>query len=131
MIVVDASVVTTALADDGEEGDFLRGRLEGRVLYAPEVLDLEVISSWRGQMRAGKLIDQRVRQALDDLYDMPLLRAPHRQLATRVWELRDNLSAYDGSYVALAEALRIPLVTTDARLARAPGVRCEVEVLAA
>ena len=53
---------------------------------------------------------------------------PHRLLAPRVWELRDNLSAYDASYVALAEALQIPLVTTDARLARAPGIRCEVEV---
>ncbi len=67
--------------------------------------------------------------ALDDLQHLPVRRVPHVRLLPRCWELRRNLSIYDAVYVALAEALDLPLLTADRRLARAPGIRCDVEVL--
>lgn len=129
MIVVDASVLATALADDGDDGDHARGRLRGQVLAAPEVIDLEVPSVLRRLLRSGHLPARRAKQALVDLVDLPLHRAPHRALLARCWSLRDNVTIYDASYVALAEEMNVVLVTADARLSRAPGLRCQVEVL--
>jgi predicted nucleic acid-binding protein len=131
VLVVDASVLATALADDGADGDTARGRLRGEDLAAPELIDLEVVSVLRRQLSAGKLDARRARLALDDLLELPIQRAPHRALLRRCWELRDNLSVYDAAYVALAEALDTPLVTADARLVKASGVKCAVEVLSA
>ncbi len=71
----------------------------------------------------------RAATAVTDLAALSLDRMPHRPLLARCWELRDNLTPYDASYVALAERLGVTLVTADARLARAPGIRCDVEVL--
>ncbi|MCC5951404.1 MAG: type II toxin-antitoxin system VapC family toxin [Acidimicrobiia bacterium] len=129
MIVVDASVVVTALADDGPDGDRLRGTLRGERLVAPEVIDLEVASAWRRLLATGDLDERRAQFALDDLMALRLERAPHRPLLARCWELRHNLTVYDAAYVALAERLDTTLWTGDARLAAAPGVRCRVEVL--
>lgn len=81
------------------------------------------------QITAGRLDARRAELALVDLMDLPLERAPHRPLLPRCWELRQNLTPYDASYVALAEALEAVLITADARLAAAPGIRCEVSVL--
>jgi predicted nucleic acid-binding protein len=72
---------------------------------------------------------RRADLALADLADMRLERAPHGPLMPRIWGLRDNLTPYDAAYVALAEALDTVLLTGDARLARAPGIHCEVELL--
>ena len=129
MLVVDASVVATALGDDGPDGDRVRARLLGERLAAPELLDLEVASVLRGQLRAGSLDVRRAELALDDLAALPLQRAPHHALLSRCWELRDNLTIYDAAYVALAEALDADLLTGDRRLAKAPGPRCRIEVL--
>lgn len=129
MLVVDASVLAVALADDGGDGDAARARLRGEELAAPELLDLEVLSVLCGQMMAGTLDARRAGLALNDLSAMPLQRAPHLPLLPRCWELRANLTAYDASYVALAEALDAPLLTGDRRLARATGPRCRIEVL--
>lgn len=129
MLVADASVVATALGDDGSDGDRARARLRGERLVAPELLDLEVASVLRGQIRAGALDARRAQLALTDLLELPLQRAPHRPLLARCWELRDNLTIYDASYVALAEALGADLLTADRRLSRAPGPRCRVELL--
>ncbi len=129
MIVVDASIVATALADDGDDGDRTRARLHGESLSAPKLLDLEVLSVWRRAARAGRLDRRRARQALADLVDLPIARAPHVPLLDRIWELGDNLSPYDAAYVALAETLEAPLLTADGRLAKAPGIACEVEVV--
>jgi predicted nucleic acid-binding protein len=129
VIVVDASVLAPALADDGTEGDRVRERLRGEQLTAPELIDLEVISTFRRAARAGRLDDRRSSQALTDLMALPLRRVPHARLLPRIWELRDNLTAYDAAYVALAEALNALLLTADGPLGRASGVRCEVEVL--
>lgn len=130
MIVVDASVLATALADDGEDGDHARGRLRGQVLAAPELIDLEVASVLRRLLLSGHLPARRAEQALADLADLPLRRARHRALVSRCWSLRENVTIYDASYVALAEELDVVLVTADARLSRAPGLRCQIEVLA-
>lgn len=129
MIVVDASVLAPALADDGTDGDRARERLRGEQLSAPELVDLEVVSAMRRAARAGRLDEKRSAQALGDLAALPLRRVPHLRLLPRVWELRDNLSAYDAAYVALAEALDALLLTADRPLERAAGVRCEIEVL--
>jgi predicted nucleic acid-binding protein len=129
VIVVDASVLAPALADDNADGDRARDRLRGEQLVAPEVIDLEVISTLRRAARAKRLDERRSAQALTDLAALPLRRVPHLPLLARVWELRDNLSAYDASYVALAEALDTLLVTADGRVERASGIRCEIAVL--
>ncbi|MHB1783480.1 MAG: type II toxin-antitoxin system VapC family toxin [Acidimicrobiales bacterium] len=130
MIVVDASVLATALGDDGDDGDRSRERLSHERLAAPELVDLEVSSVLRRLLLAGRLPLRRANLAMADLADLALRRVSHRALLQRSWSLRDNLTIYDASYVALAELLGTILVTADARLARAPGLLCEVEVLA-
>jgi predicted nucleic acid-binding protein len=129
VLVVDAIVLATALADDGADGDTARARLLGHDLAAPELVDLEVASVLRRQLSAKKLDVRRALLALHDLVDLPLRRAPHRPLLRRCWELRANLTIYDAAYVALAEALETPLLTADARLAAAAGSRCRIELL--
>ena len=129
MIVVDASVVVTALADDGPDGDRARLRLRGERLAAPHVVDLEVISAWRRLASAGALDERRVGLALTDLQALPCDRVSHQPLLQRCWELRDNLTPYDAAYVALAEFLETTLLTADGSLANAPGPRCRIEVI--
>lgn len=129
MLVVDASVLATALGDDGRDGDAARARLRDEELAAPELIDLEVLSVLRRQLSAGALDTRRARLAVNDLCDIPMLRASHQQLLGRCWELRENLTPYDAAYVALAEALETSLLTADIHLANAPGVACAIELL--
>ena len=129
MIVVDASVLAPALADDNSDGDSARASLRCHALAAPELIDLEVTSVWRRQVMAGQLEARRADLAVADLLALPLQRIPHRQLLTHCWELRQNLTPYDAAYVALAELMDAVLVTGDKRLARSPGLRCRVQVI--
>lgn len=129
MIVVDASVLAPALADDGPDGDHARARLRAESLCAPELIDLEVASVLRRLSWGGHLPARRSELAMSDLLALPLRRMVHRPLLPRCWSLRENLTIYDATYVALAEALDLVLVTADARLSRAPGLRCVVDVL--
>jgi predicted nucleic acid-binding protein len=129
VLVVDASVLAPALADDGADGDAARKRLRGHALVAPELIDLETISVIRRHLQAGQLDARRADLALTDLVELPLRRAPHRPLLARCWELRENVTAYDAAYVALAELLDAVLVTADARLKGAPDLRCALDVL--
>ncbi len=129
MIVVDASVMVTALADDGEDGDRARSRLRGERLIAPHLIDVEVASAWRRLAAAGDLEDRRAALAFSDLRSVRLDRVPHAPLLARCWELRHNLTIYDAAYVALAELTTTSLLTGDTKLAAAPGIRCPVEVL--
>jgi predicted nucleic acid-binding protein len=131
VIVVDASVLAAALADDGPDGRLARHRLRGERLLAPALIDLEVTSVLRRAHRAGRLTDLRVRQALADLAAMPMQRMGHPLLLRRIWALRANVTPYDAAYVALAETMNAILLTADARLAHASGPACTVEVLAA
>jgi len=129
LIVVDASIVVTALADDGADGARARRRLLADRLVAPHLIDVEVLAAWRRLAGTGRLEEQRAELARSDLRSLAIERVPHGPLLERAWELRANLTAYDATYVALAELLDAALVTADEKLAGAPGLRCTVEVL--
>ena len=129
MIIVDASVIAPALADDDVDGERARFRLQGEQLMAPEVLDLEVVSVIRKAFLGGALTWRRAGLALADLGDLDLERVSHRPMLTRIWELRQNITPYDAAYVALAETIDATLVTADRRLSLAPGPRCTIEYL--
>jgi predicted nucleic acid-binding protein len=129
VIVTDAGVLAAVFVDDGLSGQTARARLRNEDVAAPELADLEVTSALRGLLRAGKIDRRRGAAALADLGRLPIRRAPHGKLLKRWWELRDNLSVYDASYVALAEMLDATLLTTDVRLSRALRVRCRLEVV--
>jgi predicted nucleic acid-binding protein len=130
VIVVDASVLVSALIADDAAGAYARLRLDAEDLVcAPEVIDLEVANAWRRELLAGNISEDRSRLGLDDLADLPLVRMSHRPLMHRIWELRHNLTPYDAAYVALAEILDVTLLTVDGRSTRAPSLRCEVELI--
>jgi predicted nucleic acid-binding protein len=130
LIVVGASVLANALADDGADGRVARLRLTtGDDLAAPDLLDVETVAVLRKRWIAGDLPQRRFSLAIDDLEDLDLARYPALPLMRRAFELRDNLTTYDAVYVALAERLACTLLTADQRLASAPGVACSVEVL--
>lgn len=129
MIVIDACVLATGLADDAADGDRVRARLRGERLAAPHLIDLEVGSVWRRLVTAGALDERRAALALADLESLRLERADHRPLLARCWQLRHNMTVYDAAYVALAEMLQCSLLTGDARLGNAPGAHCDVEMM--
>ena len=130
MIVVDASVVANALADDGADGSIARRRLTGAGdLAAPDLVDVETTAVLRKRWIAGDLSDQRFSDAIGDLEDLDLTRYPTLPLVRRAFELRSNVSAYDAVYVALAELLGCALLTADRRLASTPTIGCAVEVV--
>ncbi len=131
MIVLDASVVVELLLGT-PLGDAVQARISSprETLHAPHLLDVEVAQTLRRYAFAGTFGAARGRQALDDLGDLDLVRYRHDLFLQRLWQLRTNLTAYDGVYVALSEALGAPLLTCDAKLASAPGHRARVELVA-
>jgi predicted nucleic acid-binding protein len=130
LIVVDASVLANALADDTADGRIARRRLtSGGELVAPDLVDVETVSVLRRRWLAGDVTARRFSAAIEDLEDISLTRFPTLPLMRRAYELRANVTAYDAAYVALAEQLDCVLVTADARLAMAPGVRFIVELV--
>lgn len=129
MIVVDAGVLVTALADDGDEGRAVRERLIDEDMAAPALIDLEVTSVLRHFTASDQLTAERALQALIDLQDLRIELVSHRPLLARCWSLRNNLTVNDAAYVALAELLDVTLVTSDMRMAAATGIACEVETL--
>jgi predicted nucleic acid-binding protein len=131
MPVLDASVLVEYLAGGEHALEARRGIMQdpGR-LWAPHLIDAEVGHVLRRATLAGELSASAAGDALGALADIPLRRAYHRSLLQRAWGLRANVSFYDGLYIALAERLGLPLLTLDARLARAPGLRTNVEVIA-
>jgi predicted nucleic acid-binding protein len=130
VIVVDASVLANAMADDGVDGAAARVRLAGAgALAAPDLIDVETVAVLRKRWTSGDLTDQRFSDAIDDLEDLDLTRYPTLPLMRRAFELRSNVTAYDAVYVALAELLGCALLTADRRLAGSPTISCPVEVL--
>lgn len=132
MKVLDASVLVEYLTD-GEHGEASRRQIRAKPgwLWAPHLVDAEVGHALRAEVRAGEISARKARQVLTDMMELRLQRVSHHLLADRAWELRENVSFYDGLYVALAEALEAPLLTLDSRLARAPGVKAEIELVQA
>jgi predicted nucleic acid-binding protein len=131
VIVADASFLVMVLADDGADGNRARARLRGEELAAPHLVDVEVTSVLRRQVRTGQVTGQRAGQALQDLTDLGMERVPPVTLFRRVWELRANYTAYDACYVALAELCHAPLLTYDAKMAAGSAARCAFEVFTA
>lgn len=130
MIVVDASALLEVLLRTPAAQAVERRLFDPRqTLHAPHLLDVEIAQAVRRYAAAGEIDRDRGRAALADLADFPLRRHPHDFLLPRVWKLRDNLTAYDAVYVALAEALDAPLITRDRRPAAAAGRRARVELV--
>ncbi len=109
MIVVDASVVVSALVHDGDDGVRVRARLRGERIVAPHLLDIEATSAWRRLQASGNLDDRRARLAIEDLRQLRVDRVSHLPLLDRCWELRHSLTTYDAAFVALAEAMDVSL----------------------
>lgn len=124
-MVVDASVLTAALIDDGPDGRWAEDRLVDARLIGPHVLPAEVVSALRRLVARHLLPEVEAVLALDQLQRLRIELWPFEPFAERVWELRDNVTVHDAWYVALAELVQMPLVTLDRRLAVAPGIRCE------
>jgi predicted nucleic acid-binding protein len=119
MIVVDASALVEVLLRTHAAPPITERIFEEPGdIAAPHLIDVEVAHVIRGYVLRGQVAPDRGREALEDLADFSLERSPHTFSLPRVWDLRDNLSAYDASYVVLAEVLRAPLVTCDQRLCR-------------
>lgn len=125
MIVVDASAALNALLSSGEA----RTRLGREQMAVPHLADSEICNSLRRMVRHGVISVHQAEQVLDKWARLGLHRFQVVSLLGRIWELRDNLSAYEATYVALAEALDCPLLTADSHLAAAPGLGCAITVL--
>ncbi len=126
VVVVDASALVALLVDAGDAGSWVAAVCEGRAFAGPELLGFEVVNVLRRHELAGLIDRTAAGLAHDDLVDLALQAWPYTALAARVWQLRSNLTAYDASYVAVAEILDAPLVTLDKGVSRAPGLRCQV-----
>ncbi|MCE9636036.1 MAG: type II toxin-antitoxin system VapC family toxin [Planctomycetes bacterium] len=130
MIVVDASAVIEFLLQTDAAAPIAERLLqEGRRVHAPQLMDLEVLQAFRRLVLAREVTQDRAGAAVARLITCGIRRWPHRSLRTRVWELRHNLTAYDATYVALAERLGCTVLTRDAKLARAPGLKRRVELI--
>jgi predicted nucleic acid-binding protein len=131
VIVVDASaVLELLLGTDRAERVAARILAPDERLDAPHLLDIEVAQALRRLVQLNGITVRRAEQALDDFAGLVIGRHSHRELLPRIWQLRDSLTAYDGAYVALAEALDAPVLTCDAKLGRAHGHRARIEVVA-
>jgi predicted nucleic acid-binding protein len=122
--VVDASVVFAALVDSGPNGEWAETIVSAGPLLAPHLLPVEVASVLRRSVSAALLSPDVAALAHADLLDLPIELVPYGPAAHRVWELRENLTAYDAWYVATAELFDVPMATLDRRLARASGPTC-------
>jgi predicted nucleic acid-binding protein len=130
VIVLDASVVVDLLTKEDPQTGHIRTRLAAELeIHVPHLVDAEVTNAFRGLVLRDRLAAARARRAIRRLAVLPLVRWPQTPLLSRVFALRDRLSAYDATYVALAEGLGATLLTRDARMARAGGHRARIEVV--
>jgi len=127
-IVVDASVVVDLVLARGR-ATAIAERIRGCTLHAPHVIDLEVAHGIRRNWIAAFIYGARLDAAVAAVLDLPINRYSHRPLLPRIMALRENVTAYDGAYVALAEVLALPLITLDARLARSSGHTARIEFI--
>lgn len=125
---MDASVVVTLLIDPASTGDAVGERLMHSDVIAPALMPFEVANVLRRRRLAGRLSVAEAALAHAELADLPVRLWPWESIAPRAWELGENQTSYDASYVALAELTDATLLTRDRRLANAPGIRCRIEV---
>lgn len=125
MLVVDASIVASAIGFDGGLAAASRAILAAHDIAAPDLVRVETMSVLRRRFLSGHLTSEAAEAALSDLLELSIQVFESAPLLARSWELRDNLSSCDACYVALAEALGCPMATADRRLVKAPGTRCE------
>jgi predicted nucleic acid-binding protein len=125
VIVVDASAGVLALLNDSDA----RAMLAEEAVVCPHLADSEIAQALRSLVLRDAIEVSAAERALDVWARLGVQRVAVSGLLGRVWQLRDNLTAYDATYVAVAEAFEVPLVTADARLARAPGPRCTITVV--
>ena len=130
MVVVDASAIVNALLPTAKR-DAIVDRLTrpGEPAHAPSVIDLEVVHALRRMERAGRFGGAAGAAILGAHRSFALERHPPADFLDRIWDLRHNLSAYDAAYVALAEALDAPLLTSDRRLAASSGHQARIELV--
>jgi len=130
VIVVDASAILELLLNT-PTGSKVAALLSApdETLHAPHLLDIEVAQVLRRYLLKGDLDTHRGNQAIADFTALPIERYPHGELLDRIWQLRDSLTAYDATYVVLAEALEARLITCDARLSRAHGHGADVQLV--
>jgi predicted nucleic acid-binding protein len=126
VIVLDSSAAVDYLAGTAAADWVTETLLANPEIHAPHLLDIEVLGSLRKLVLTRRLSAVRAAEAVDDFRFLAVKRYPHVPLVERVWELRETVTASDAAFVALAEALDAPLVTTDLRLARAPGLRAQL-----
>jgi predicted nucleic acid-binding protein len=126
-LVVDASLVASALVDGGITGSWAESVLAGEPLSAPHLMPVEAANILRRAAAAGEISADVAAMAHADLLDIRVELFPYGPFAPRVWELKDNLTSYDAWYVALAEFLGSRVATLDLKLARATGPRCSFE----
>jgi predicted nucleic acid-binding protein len=132
LIVVDASVIVDLLAaDDVHRRTAASERLvSGDAIFAPAYIDIEVVAALRGLARRSDVLAEVAPVLIRQWLRMPIRREPLAHAITdRIWQLRDNMTAYDAGYVALAEQLTASLLTCDRKYAAVPGLRCSVELL--
>ena len=118
-------MVVAGLADSGADGRWAESLLAGDALAAPHLMPVEAANLLRRAALAGDISADVASHAHADLMDLRVEFLPYQPCAARVWELRENVTCYDGWYVAVAELLDAPLATIDARLANSPGPRCQ------
>jgi predicted nucleic acid-binding protein len=123
-LVLDASVLVAALVDTGARGAWAEDVLAAGSLHAPELVLAEATNILRRLERARRIATPEANAAHDDLTQLHLELFPFEPFADRIWELRHSVTSYDAWYVALAEALELPLATLDSRLAKARGPAC-------
>jgi predicted nucleic acid-binding protein len=124
--VCDASALAALLLDSGPDGQWVARTIDSGDITAPTLVTYETANVIRKHELSGQVSPDQAAQAHADLLDLTIELWPYDILAARAWELRRNLSIYDATYVALAEATGLTLVTLDKRLAKAPGTRCRI-----
>lgn len=128
MVVLDASAVIEYLLDAARHpriGEIIRHQR----LHAPHLIDIEVLHAFRSAVIGHRMTEARVVEAISDFHELRIERHAHDPLLERIWHLRNNITAYDASYVALAERLGLPLLTRDRRLSRTSGHHARIEYI--
>jgi predicted nucleic acid-binding protein len=128
LLVVDTSAVLAALTASDPPPGLLERLTDDGDLHAPHLIDTEFLHALRRMTISGQLTEERAADTRTDYADLAITRYPHQPLSDCIWQLRHNLTAYDATFVALAETLDTTLITCDARLTTAPNHNAKIEL---